>query len=226
MNKVVQFIKNTIWAPISELDIFVIFILFVCLLFEFKDRIAIWILFVYSSLFKFDTFSDQAVVFVCLFIVVLFLLLLLYRIIKNALVYELLHYKEREMLSGFFYMSIGLVSTQSILDHRSFSDVFNNLSITTILPAFILARSIISLGALYLFTRTSRENVYATQLTDDQMTKLDVLLSILLGIIIYMWIRRSEMVATTIIVSYFYITMLVLIIHKLASYVKVHFQHC
>lgn len=139
---------------------------------------------------------------------------LIYKLIYHALHSHKMSLSDKEMLAPLFYFMLGgfsFFSTKELLNlpPQSILDYVNRL-----VSLFILIQSAGILFLTYLIMRLEIDNVLGKRVTDEQLSKLELSILIVAGLVIFALLRPSHSISSTVILSYFYLTFLINLLHK------------
>ncbi|MCR4263939.1 MAG: hypothetical protein NUV98_04445 [Candidatus Roizmanbacteria bacterium] len=206
MRGIGRVVKNFIWPPISELDIVTFFFITFLVLLEFRVLVYQFMMDYWDE----GTFNDIRDIL----LMGIFISVFLWVLVRHAFVHEIMKESDRSLLALFFYLSITMASFMSFTKSIEVSDMSFIQHINRWISIFLLTRSIISFVFTAVLARAKQDHVFASQVNDEQVTKPELIIIIILATSLYFFLRLENPVATSTILTYFYSTTILLLLRN------------
>lgn len=144
---------------------------------------------------------------------------------EHALSTKKMTMSDKETLAMVFYFLLSVVTLISLWGTQfTRTDSFINAT-ESFITVFIMARSFLSMFAVAHFSKKDKEIVYAGQLSDEQVSKKELISIIIVSILLYFLLRRDNGVALSVVLTYFYATSVVIFYRQNSEKVMKFFQY-
>lgn len=158
-------------------------------------------------------------------IVLLYILFIFAKAAEHALSTKKMITKDKETLVMVFYLLLSGVTLISLWGTQiTRADSFIN-TVENFIAVFIMARSFLSMFAVAHFSKKDKEVVYTDQLSDEQVSKKELISTIIVSILLYSFLRRDNGVALSVVLTYFYATSVVIFFRQNSERVMRFFQY-
>jgi len=146
--------------------------------------------------------------------IILLIIGIIYKIISLVLSQKKLSIAEKRTISTFYYVAISLITFASIIERIGTPQEGIIKMIEFIFIVYILVRSFLTLIVLAGLQEAEFKEVYATQMTDEQISLKETIILLSATPIIYILLRSSNTILSTISLSFFYISLIFAFIRK------------
>lgn len=142
----------------------------------------------------------------------------------NAFKERTASFTEKRSLAFFFYLTLSLLtifslSSLSVSYPGTGRDVVEGL-----IFLYLLLRSLGTLLVIYILSDKDREHIYADRMTNQQLSRSAVLVVLFGGTVAYLLLRPERSLPITILLGYFYVTLLILLYEKIVKVVRAGFH--
>lgn len=158
-------------------------------------------------------------------IALLYILFIFAKAAEHALSTKKMTMSDKEILAMVFYLLLSGVTLISLWGTQfTRIDSFINTA-ESFIAVFIMARSFLSMFAVAHFSKKNKEVVYTSQLSDEQVSKKELISTIIILILLYSFLRRDNGVALSVVLTYFYATSVVIFYRQNSEKVMKFFQY-
>lgn len=209
-------IKKFFFPPFSELEIVTLSYLFFIVVIENRDIVISYLTSEFlPQLTSFDLYNFIILSLIWVIMPVFFLFYLVIKLLQNAKSKKPMSFVDKKFFAGLFYVALMYLSITSAFS-ISYSSQHQWIRIVEIaFIFFILFRSLIMGISVAILKRAEMEHIYASQITDEQMSIKESIFVIILSTLIYTFLRQNHNLSSTLALSYFYVTYLVLLLRRI-----------
>ncbi|MEK7166040.1 MAG: hypothetical protein AAB874_04510 [Patescibacteria group bacterium] len=212
--KISKSLKNILFPPFSELEF--ITLIYICLLVVIENWQTI------SKIIRVDAvqlvftgpWDEQIKSLLLLVIIFIAAFLFIASIVVNAFHTRKVSLTERKTYAAFFYAALSLISILSLGDATANYTGGWTRKIEGFIFLFMLFQSLTRLTIAAMLSKLNQQEFYALQMTDEQLGKIELVILLVSGAVIYWWLRASRGIPTTISLSYFIITEITFLLRK------------
>lgn len=215
--KIGNILKDIFFPHFSELELITLFFIITLLLFEQRGVLISLITKEYNSILQISNSYERFKLFANYLFLMVFILFFYLGLIYNAVKKRVMSALEQEVFSFLFYVVISLISFLSIFELREQNQLVLLRIIENLSLAFLILRSLGTLVLTLIFSKTRLKEIYSSQITNEQLTKIELVLLVIISTITYLFLRNSHGVFSTLSLSYFYVTSLVLLYRYFAN---------
>lgn len=204
-------VKEIILPHFSELEIITLFSTLILLLIEQRNAVINYLI----SELKISIVTSNDLIFLFILIAFIFLsIIILFKIIRNAVQQKTMGYTDKKLFSTLYYSILSVITFSATMELISGFDQNLIKFAEFLFILYTLGRSFCTLFYTYLLKKAELEHVYASRMTDEQISTLELLLIIIFSPIIFIWLRYSHSIVSTLSLSYFYIITLIMIYRR------------
>ncbi len=214
-------LRNFLFPKFSELEL--VTLLFILLLFVIEHFYKAIIFIIVSYVEAWNTFDVRGLIGYTL--ALLYVLFIFGKATEHALSQKKMAMKDKETLAMVFYLLLSGVTLISLWGRPFIRTDSTVNTIESFITVFIMGRAFLSMFATAHFSKKNQDIVYAGRLTDEQLTKKELSVAVIISIVLYFFLRRENESALSIVLTYFYATSLVIFSRQNREKVMSFFQH-
>ncbi len=206
--------KDLVLPRFSEMELITLFFLSILLLIEQRSTVISYL----TNEFRARIETSDDLIFLFTLIAVIFLSIIIFlKTIENALRHKVMGYTDKKLFSTLYYSILSVITFSSTMELlSSFTDDLIKF-VEFLFIFFTLIRSFCTLTYTYLLKKADLEHVYASRMTDEQISISELLLILVSSPILFIWLRYTHTIITTLSLSYFYIITLVMFFRVLIN---------
>lgn len=217
IKKIFYRFKHAFYPHFSETELTTLFFLIILLIIEQRLALVQLVIDEYASILQTADLVERLEGLLCYSVIIISIIFFFIALAINALKNRKLSIAEKRGFASIFYVFLSAISFVSILDYMGnfFPSLWSRFE--ELYLFYLLIRSLTTMVLTFMIVRQGASKVLANQMTDEQISRKELLILLILSIFFFFNLRQTHTIPVTLSLSYFYVTTLLFFYRQLSK---------